>query len=127
MKLLDIIKELEKPKQIYQTRKPSGELNISDLTPEEREKLLQQGTLMLPLPQDPSRPETVGSQVINLPKIDQVKREIIKNKKEFDAFKFSSNEQIKDVAKKVNKLHNELFTAMDALGKLLDLQKQGRI
>ena len=127
MKLLDIIKELEKPKQIYQTRKPSGELNISDLTPEEREKLLQQGTLMLPLPQDPSRPETVGSQVINLPKIDQVKREIIKNKREFDAFKFSSNEQIKDVAKKINKLHNELFTAMDALGKLLDLQKQGRI
>jgi hypothetical protein len=127
MKLLDIIKELEKPKQIYQTRKPSGDLNISDLTPEEIEKLLQQGTLMLPLPQDPNRPETIGSQVINLPKIDQVKREIIRNKREFDAFKFSSNEQIKDVAKKINKLHNELFTAMDALGKLLDLQKQGRI
>jgi hypothetical protein len=127
MKLLDIIKELDRPKQIYQTKKPSGELNISDLTPEEREKLLQQGTLMLPLPQDPNRPETIGSQVINLPKIDQVKREIIKNKREFDAFKFSSNEQVKDVAKKINKLHNELFTAMDALGKLLDLQKQGRI
>ena len=127
MKLLDIIQELDRPKQIYQTKKPSRELNISDLTPEEREKLLQQGTLMLPLPQDPSRPETIGSQVINLPKIDQVKREIIKNKREFDAFKFSSNEQVKDVAKKINKLHNELFTAMDALGKLLDLQKQGRI
>ena len=58
MKLLDIIQELDRPKQIYQTKKPSRELNISALTPEEREKLLQQGTLMLPLPQDPSRPET---------------------------------------------------------------------
>jgi hypothetical protein len=127
MKLLDIIKELEKPKQIYQTRKPSKDINISDLTPEEKEKLLQQGTLMLPLPQDPNRPETIGSQVINLPKIDQVKREIIKNKREFDAFTFSANPDIKETAKKINKLHNELFRSMDALGKLLDLQKQGRI
>jgi hypothetical protein len=82
---------------------------------------------MIPLPQDPNRPETVGSQVINLPKIDQVKREIIKNKREFDAFVFSTNPDIKATAKQINKLHNELFTAMDALGKLLKLQKQGRI
>ena len=130
MKLLDIIKELEKPKQIYTTgNEPttSGEINVGDLSPREREKLFKQGNLMIPLPSDPNRPETSVSQVINLPRIDQVKRDIIKNKKEFDAFKFSSNEQIKDVAKKINKLHNELFTAMDALGKLLDLQRQGRI
>ena len=127
MKLLDIIKELEKPKQIYASKPVNKELTIADLSPEEREKLLQQGTLMLPLPQDPSRPETVGSQVINLPKIDQVKREIIKNKREFDAFTFSANPDIKETAKKINKLHNELFRSMDALGKLLDLQKQGRI
>ena len=130
MKLLDIIKELEKPKQIYTTgNEPttSDEINVGDLSPREREKLFKQGNLMIPLPSDPDRPETSVSQVINLPRIDQVKRDIIKNKKEFDAFKFSSNEQIKDVAKKINKLHNELFTAMDALGKLLDLQRQGRI
>ena len=130
MKLLDIIKELEKPKQIYTTgNEPttSDEINVGDLSPREREKLFKQGNLMIPLPSDPNRPETSVSQVINLPRIDQVKRDIIKNKKEFDAFKFSSNEQIKDVAKKINKLHNELFTAMDALGKLLDLQRQGRI
>jgi hypothetical protein len=128
MKLLDIIKELEKPKQIYSPGKsPSDELTIKDLSPKDKEKLFKQGTLMIPLPQDPDRPETVGSQVINLPKIDQVKREIIKNKREFDAFVYSTNPEIKATAKQINKLHNELFKAMDALGKLLELQKQGRI
>jgi hypothetical protein len=127
MKLLDIIKELEKPKKIYADKPTDRKITIADLSPEEKEDLFKQGSLAIPVPSDPSRPETSISQVINLPRIDQVKRDIIKNKKEFDAFKFSSNEQIKDVAKKINKLHNELFTAMDALGKLLDLQRQGRI
>jgi hypothetical protein len=128
MKLLDIIKELEKPKQIYAPGgSPSDKLTIKDLSPKDKEKLFQQGTLMIPLPQDPNRPETVGSQVINLPKIDQVKREIIRNKREFDAFVYSTNPEIKATAKQINKLHNELFKAMDALGKLLELQKQGRI
>jgi hypothetical protein len=128
MKLLDILQELEKPKQIYAPGKsPSGEPTIADLSPKNREKLFQQGTLMVPLPQDPNRPETVGAKVINLPKIDQVKRDIIKNKREFDAFVYSTNPEIKATAKQINKLHNELFRAMDALGKLLELQKQGRI
>jgi hypothetical protein len=127
MKLLDIIKELEKPKKIYADKPVGKELTVADLSPEEREDLFKQGNLMIPLPQDPDRPGTVGSQVINLPKIDRVKREIIKNKKEFDAFIYSSNPDIKATAKQINKLHNELFRAMDALGKLLDLQRQGRI
>ena len=127
MKLLDIIKELEKPKKIYADKPTDRKITIADLSPEEREDLFKQGNLMVPLPQDPDRPETSGSQVINLPKIDRVKREIIKNKKEFDAFIYSSNADIKATAKQINKLHNELFRAMDALGKLLDLQKQGRI
>ena len=127
MKLLDIIKELEKPKKIYADKPTDRKITITDLSPEEKEDLFKQGSLAVSMPPDPDRPETSRSQVINLPRIDQVKRDIIRNKKEFDAFKFSSNEQIKDVAKKINKLHNELFTAMDALGKLLDLQRQGRI
>jgi hypothetical protein len=128
MKLLDILQELEKPKQIYAPGgSPSDELNIKNLSPKDKEKLLQQGTLMVPLPQDPTRPETIGAQVINLPKIDQVKRDIIKNKKEFDIFVYSTNPEIKATAKQINKLHNDLFKAMDALDKLLELQKQGRI
>jgi hypothetical protein len=127
MKLLDILQELEKPKKIYADKPTNRKLTISDLSPEEKEDLFKRGSLAVPMPPDPNRPETSMSQVINLPKIDQVKREIIRNKKEFDAFAFSSNPEIKSTAKQINKLHNELFRAMDALGKLLELQRQGRI
>jgi hypothetical protein len=82
---------------------------------------------MVPLSQDPNRPGTTGSQVIYLPKIDQVKRETIKNKKEFDVFMQSKNEDIKNIATRINKIHNALFKSMDILDKLLKLQKQGRI
>jgi hypothetical protein len=127
MKLLDIIKELEKPKKIYADKPTDREITIADLSPEEKEDLFKKGSLAIPMPSDPNRPETSVSQVINLPRIDQVKRDIINNKKEFDIFTFSSNPDIKEVAKKINKLHNELFRAMDALNKLLELQRQGRI
>lgn len=121
MKLIDILKELNTPRDF------SKPITIDDLTPEEREELFKKGSLLVKLPPDPSRPETVGSQVINLPKIDQVKRGIIQNKKEFDIFTFSQNSEIQSVAKEINKLHNQLFRAMNALDKLLQLQKQGRI
>jgi hypothetical protein len=127
MKLLDILQELEKPKKIYADKPTDRKLTIADLSPEEKEELFKRGSLAVAMPSDPTRPETSISQVINLPRIDQVKRDIIKNKKEFDAFTFSSNPEVKATAKQINKLHNELFRAMDALGKLLDLQRQGRI
>lgn len=127
MKLLDIIKELEKPKQIYADRKPTQQITIADLTPEEHEELLKKGTLLVKVPSDPNRPETSTSQVINLPKIDLIKREVIQNKKEFDVFTFSSNNDIKNTAKEINKLYNQLFRAMNALDKMLELQRKGKI
>lgn len=127
MKLLDIINELEKPSKIYADRDPKKEITIADLTPEEYDELLKKGSLLVKLPPDPERPDTVVSKVINLPKIDQVKKDIIQNKKEFDVFTFSKNEDIKNVAKEINNLHNKLFRALNALDKLLELQKMGRI
>ena len=126
IKLTDLISELDKPKQVYATREPGKEVTIADLNPDELDQLMKKGTLMVPV-NDPSRPETSTSQVINLPKIDQIKREVIQNKREFDVFTFSSNPEIKAVAKEINKLYNGLFRAMNALDKLLILQKQGRI
>ena len=126
IKLTDLISELDKPKQVYATREPGKEVTIADLNPDELDQLMKKGTLMVPV-NDPSRPETLTSQVINLPKIDQIKREVIQNKREFDVFTFSSNPEIKAVAKEINKLYNGLFRAMNALDKLLVLQKQGRI
>lgn len=127
MKLIDILKELDKPKKIYMDKDPSRQVTMADLTPEEYDELMKRGSLLVKMPSDPNRPETSVSQVINLPKIDQIKREVIQNKKEFDVFTFSSNPDIKNTAKEINKLYNQLFRAMNALDKLLDLQKQGRI
>lgn len=126
IKLTDLINELDKPKQLYATKEPGKEVTIADLNPEELDKLIKQGTIMIPI-KDPSRPDSSTSQVINLPKIDQIKKDVIQNKREFDVFTFSSNPEIKSVAKEINKLYNNLFRAMNALDKLLELQRQGRI
>jgi hypothetical protein len=127
MKLLDIINELDRPNKIYMDRDPNKQVTMADLTPEEYEELLKKGSILVKMPQDPNRPETVSSQVINLPKMDQIKREVIQNKKEFDVFTFSSNPDIKNVAKEINTLYNKLFRAMNALDKMLELQRKGRI
>jgi hypothetical protein len=127
MKLLDLIKELDKPSKIYADRDPNKQVTMADLTPEEYEELLRKGSILVKMPPDPNRPETISSQVINLPKMDQIKREVIQNKKEFDVFAFSSNPDIKNVAKEINALYNKLFRAMNALDKMLELQRKGRI
>ena len=127
MKLLDILQELDKPNKIYADRDPNKPVTMADLTPEEYEELLRKGSILVKMPQDPNRPETISSQVINLPKIDQIKREVIQNKKEFDVFTFSTNPDIKNVAKEINTLYNKLFRAMNALDKMLELQRKGRI
>ena len=127
MKLLDILQELDKPNKIYADRDPNKPVTMADLTPEEYEELLRRGSILVKMPQDPNRPGTISSQVINLPKIDQIKREVIQNKKEFDVFTFSTNPDIKNVAKEINTLYNKLFRAMNALDKMLELQRKGRI
>lgn len=127
MKLLDIIKELERPKQVYADRDPSKQLTIADLTPEEKDELFAKGSLLVKMPADPNRPETSASQVINLPKMDQFKRDIIQNKKEFDVFMFSPDPDIKAIAKEINKNFNQLYRAMNALDKSIDLKRRGRM
>ena len=127
MKLLDIIKELEKPKQIYADRNPNKQVTIADLTPEEKDELFANGSLLVKMPADPNRPETSASQVINLPKMDQVKKDIIQYKKEFDVFMFSSDPDIKAIAKEINKNFNQLYRAMNALDKSIDLKRRGRV
>ena len=116
MKLTDILDEIM----------GSPEVTISDLTPDQKRELYKTGRLLVPLPQDPNRPEMSASQVINLPKIDGIKRNIIQNKREFDVYMFSSDPDIKNTAKEINKLYNQLFRAMNALDKFMQLQNQNR-
>ncbi len=126
MKLLDIIKELERPSKIYADKDPNKQVTIADLTPEERDELFAKGSLLVKMPTDPNRPETSVSQVINLPKMDQIKKDIIQNKKEFDVFMFSPDPDIKAIAKEINKNFNQLYRAMNALDKSIDLKRRGR-
>jgi hypothetical protein len=127
MKLLDILQELDRPKQIYADRNPNKQVTIADLTPEERDELFAKGSLLVKMPTDPNRPETSASQVINLPKMDQVKKDIIQYKKEFDVFMFSPDPDIKAIAKEINKNFNQLYRVLNALDKSIDLKKRGRI
>jgi len=126
MKILDILEALEKPKNVYSGRDPNIPITIDDLTPEERDELFKKGTLLIKI-NDPSRPDVSASQVITLPKIDQIKKDITQNKKEFSIFTFSPNATISAVAEEINVVYNRLYKAMDALDKLLKLQKQGRL
>jgi hypothetical protein len=125
MKLIDIIAELDKPEKIYADR-AGKELTLADLTPEELEDLFKKGSVMVPI-SDPSRPGASSSQVFYLPKIDQIKRDIVQNKREFDVFNFVKDPDIKEVAREINKLYNKLYRTMDALDKLIKLKKSGRI
>jgi len=111
MKLLDILKET----------------NIGDLTPDQKRELFKQGSIMIPLPTDSSRPGTSGSEVVNLPKMDKIKREVIKNKQEFDPFTFHPDEDIQVIAKEINSIYNKLYRAINALDKTLELKRKGRI
>lgn len=126
MKLTDILKELTKPEKIYKDREPGKEITMADLTPEELDDLFKNGSIMIPI-QDPSRPNSSASQVITLPKMDQIKRDTIKNKQEFDAFTYFPDDNIKAIAKEINNLHNKLYRAMTALDKTLELKRKGRI
>jgi hypothetical protein len=126
MKLIDIISELDRPQQIYATREPGKELTLADLRPEEIEDLFKQGSVMVPI-SDPSRPGASASQVFYLPKMDQIKRDIVQNKREFDVFTFIKDQDIKETAKEINRLYNKLYRTMDALDKLIKLKRSGRI
>lgn len=128
MKLLDILKELDRPEKIYREREPGKEVTIADLTPEEKDELFKKGSIMVKIALDPNRPDmTSAAQVINLPKIDQIRREINKNKQEFNVFAFSSDEDIKTIAKEINNLYNKLFKTINALDKTIELKRKGRI
>jgi len=117
MKLLDILREANE--------------NITDiianLTPEQRKELFQRGSLLIPQSQDPSRPSTISSKVVRLPKAEEIQRKLINDKKEFEAYQYHPDEDIKKIAKEINKLYNQLYGTIKALDKTLELKKLGKL
>jgi hypothetical protein len=88
------------------------------------EDLMQQG---YKLGTPTINPETGASMstVTYLPKFEQLRREIIKMRKEFQPFKFSSNEDIAGVAKEINTNMTKLSQMIFALDKMIELQRKG--
>ena len=115
IKLTDLIQELEKPKQVYAQGK---EPNFAD------DKFFKQG---FKLGEPEVDPETgaVSSTVKYLPKFEDIRKDILRNRKEFQAFKFSSNPDIAKLAKDINTNMTKLAQMIFALDKMVELQRKG--
>jgi hypothetical protein len=87
------------------------------------EDLMQQG---FKLGEPTIDPETGASttSVTYLPKFEQIRREILTMRKEFQPFKFSANEDIAKVSKEINMNMTKLSQLIFALDKMIELQRK---
>ncbi len=118
MKLLDIIQELQKPEQIYNPEYEDSEEDIDDiskLSPAQRKELFKKGVLI------------IGDNVFYSPKLDKMKKNIIASKKEFQVFKYYPDDNIREMAKEITNLHNELFSKIRALDTVIELKKSNKL
>lgn len=114
IKLTDLISELEKPSQVYSP----------GFQPGKEDDLIQRGFKMSTPEIDPET-GTVSSTVQYLPKFEQIRREVLKMRKEFQPFKYSSNEDIAKLAKDINTNMTKLSQMIFALDKMVELQRKG--
>lgn len=113
IKLVDILNELEKPSQVY----------APGFQPEKGDDIIQRGFQLQPSEVDPET-GTVTSTVKYLPKFEQIRRDVLKMRKEFQPFKYSSNEDIAKLAKDINTNMTKLSQMIFALDKMVELQKK---
>ena len=115
-KLLEILKELEKPENIYAPGyKPSEEAD---------DDFIKKGYKTITT----VNPETgrAESEVLYLPKFDEIRKNIIKDRKEIQPFKFSSNQDIAKLAKETNTMMTKLAQMIFALDKMIELERKSR-
>jgi hypothetical protein len=112
IKLTDILLELEKPKKIYQGTEP-----------EHDDSFMKRGFKLGKATIDPETGASV-TDVINLPEFEQIRRKIIMMRKEFQAFKFSSNPDIAKLSKDINTNMTKLSQMIFALDKMIELQNK---
>ena len=115
IKLINLIQELEKPKQIYA---PGKEPNYPE------DKFMQQGFKLGEPEIDPETGASVTT-VTYLPRFENIRKDLMQKRKEFQAFKFSTNPDIaklsKDIVTSMTKLSQMIF----ALDKMIELQRKG--
>jgi hypothetical protein len=90
---------------------------------EEPEELMQKG---YKLGEPTINPETGASttDVIYLPKFEQLRRDVLSMRKEFQPFKFSANEDVAKVSKDINTHLTKVSQLIFALDKMIELQRK---
>ena len=118
IKLIDLIKEAEQEPKIF-VGGPFGE-------PEEKfddEDMVKRGFRTKEVGVDPETGAVI-SQVEYLPKFDQIRRDILKHRKEFQPFKYHSTESIAKNAKELNTLLTKASQMIFALEKMIELERK---
>jgi hypothetical protein len=113
IKLINILKELEKPSQVYTTTNP----------PEE--DFIQKG---FKLGKPEINPETgsTTTTVTYLPKFKQMRVDLIQKRNNIKPFKFSANPDIVKVATEADRMIGKLSQLIFALDKMIELQQKGQ-
>jgi hypothetical protein len=118
IKLIKLLKEDEN----NPTPAELGDLGFILGKPGEKE-LFKKGTILGPEEVDPTT-GAITNKVIKLPSFDQVRKDVLKLRKEIQPFKYSSNADIAKVAKDavtaMTKANNLIF----ALDKMIKLQRE---
>ena len=89
------------------------------------EDLMQQG-FKLGEPEINPETGTTTTTVTYLPKFEQIRRNIINMRKEFQPFRFSSNEDVADLAKNINTNLTKLSQMIFAIDKMIELQRKSK-
>lgn len=114
IKLTDLIEEaISKPENVYAPGYKPGEGD-----------LMKQG-FKLGLPTVNPETGTSTSDVSYLPEFENIRRQIISMRKEFQPFKFSSNPDIAKISKDINTHLTKLSQLIFALDKMIELQRKG--
>ena len=69
---------------------------------------------------------TVASDVEYLPEFENVRRQVLKMRKDFQPFKFSANEDIAKLAKEINNNLTKVSNLVFALDKRIELEKKSK-
>ena len=114
IKLIDLL-ELEKPKNIYAPGQELGNAPEADL--------MKQGFKLGKATIDPETGASI-TDVTYLPAFESIRRQTLTMRKEFQPFKFSTNEDIAKVAKDINTNLTKVSQLIFALEKMIELQNK---
>ena len=117
MKLVDILKELDKPENIYNPGVNPSQGSDDDM--------LKRGFKLGKPTVDPETGTSV-TDVTYLPEFEQIRRDILSMRRQFQPFKFSSNPDIAKISKDINKNMAQLGQLIFALDKMIELQRKSQ-